>query len=118
MRLTPNLVISARNFFRGDAFVDSFQHRWRAVHIGTGDHSDFVADDSVESGEDVGWDVHARDVAEVWFAVYIRPCDSYENFARQLSVPRVSDGRETISAQADCVRVVFVLGFIIARVWL
>jgi len=85
------------------------------VHVGAGDHDHFIADDSVESRKDIGWNVHARDVAEMRFAVYIWPCDGDKDFARQLGVPRISDGWVTIAVQADRVVDDFVLGFIIAR---
>lgn len=112
--LAPDLVISARNFFWGDAFVDSLQHRWRAVHVGSGDHCYFVADDSVEPGEDVGWNVHSCDVAEMRFAVYIRPGDSDEDFSGQGEVPgfwlEVAKTAFEVRADDD-----FVLKFIIPR---
>jgi hypothetical protein len=54
------------------------------MHVGARDHHYFVADDSVESRKDVGRDVHSCDVAEVGFAVYIRPSDGDKYFAWQV----------------------------------
>ena len=51
------------------------------MHVGAGNHGDFVTDDAVVTSEDIGGNHHACDVAEVRFAVYIRPSDGDKNFA-------------------------------------
>lgn len=112
----PDFVISRSNYSWRDALFGGFQCGRCAVHVGARDHRNLIADDSVESGEDIGWDVHARDVAEMRFAVYIRPGDSDEDFAGQFGIPRISDGWVTIAAQADRVEDALVPCFIIARV--
>jgi hypothetical protein len=73
----------------------------------------------VKSGEDVGWYVHARNVPEMGFAVYVRPGDGDKNIAGQVRVPvwcitgeRVGTSAVWRLAQADDDG--FVLKFIIA----
>ena len=81
----PDVVVTSCYYFWFDAFFGCFEGGRSAVHVGAGDHCDFIADDSVVSSKDVGWDVHACDVAEVRFAVYVRPCDGDKNFTRQVN---------------------------------
>jgi len=69
------------------------------MHVRAGDHYNFATYYSVESGEDVGRDVHARYVAEVGFAIYVRPSDCDKNFAWQVRFPIhcVTDGQAMTS---------------------
>jgi hypothetical protein len=92
---TPDLVVARRYYLWRHAFFGCFEGGRSAVHVRAGDHCDFVADDSVIPGKDVGWDVHACDVAEMGFAVYVRPCDGDKNFTRQVNFRFVTGLSET-----------------------
>ena len=50
-----------------------------AVGVAPGDHQDVVALEAVVSGEDVGWQVAACDLSEVYGSVGVGPRYSYEN---------------------------------------
>lgn len=85
--LAPDLVISGGDDLWRDALFGRFKCGRCAMHVRAGDHCHFVTDYSVKSGEDVCRDVHARYVAEVRFAVYVRPSDGDKNFAGQVRFP-------------------------------
>ena len=72
-------MISERNVFRFDAFIDRPQCRRRAMHVAARNHGDPVAGEAVIAGKDVGRDVHPRDVPEVRFAVDVGPGYADEN---------------------------------------
>ena len=62
-----------------DAAVLGGQRHGRAVGVAPGDHEDIVALESVVAGEDVGREVAACDLSEVYGPVGVWPRYSYEN---------------------------------------
>ena len=62
-----------------DAALLGSQRYGGAVGVAPGDHQDIVALEAVVSGEDVGWQVAACDLSEVYGSVGVGPRYSYEN---------------------------------------